>query len=355
MPAHEPPPPRPELAPVHPDTAVTPSSLARHTAALLERLPAAGPYGLRRLTAGWLAGRRSDRTRAAYIADLSPWLDWCAAQGLDPLAVRRVDLDGYRWALEHPTDRPAPSPSTVGRKLSSLSSWYTYLVENDAIGRNPAAAVERPEVDRDTSQTVGMSRPQVRAFLTALADDPLRNRALLTLLVDVGIRVAEATNADVSDYAHTSGYQVIWVTRKGGKRYRRTVPVPVAALVDAYLAERAAQVGCVAADLSGPLFVTTATGRHPGGKRLDRWAVKKVIRRIARRAELPQADQLTPHSLRHTFATLGLDAGASLRDMQDALGHADTRTTRRYDRARNTLARDPALLVAAATTTGDED
>ncbi|MGW4644089.1 tyrosine-type recombinase/integrase [Sphaerisporangium sp. NPDC004334] len=78
---------------------------------------------------------------------------------------------------------------------------------------------------------------------------------------------------------------------------------------------------------------------------MDRWAITKLIRRIARCAAIPSADKLTPHSLRHSFATLSLDAGAALRDVQDAMGHADPRTTRGYDRARYALDRHPATRL----------
>jgi integrase/recombinase XerD len=82
-----------------------------------------------------------------------------------------------------------------------------------------------------------------------------------------------------------------------------------------------------------------------GGRQLDRHAASKVIVRLARAAGISK--RITPHSLRHTFVTLALDAGAQLRDVQDAAGHADPRTTRRYDRARNSLDRNPTYAVAA--------
>ena len=302
--------------------------------------------GPRRVTAGWLAGRGSDRTREAYARELPRWIDWCAAQGLDPLTVRLVDLDGYRWHIEHPTGENAnpPSPASVARHLSTISSWYHYLfVCNGVLNHNPAEAMQRPKVDRDTSQTIGMSRTEGLRFRAELANESPRDRALLSMAVTVGLRVAEMVNADVGSYGHNAGYRTITVIRKGGKRYSRTVPPGVVADLDEYLQQRATEDGVRVDELAGPLFATST------GHRMDRWAVKKIIQRVARRAEIPSADRLTPHSLRHTFATLYLDAGGSLRDLQ-ALdwGHADTRTTRRYDRARYSLARDPSFVVDAA-------
>ncbi|WP_433411169.1 tyrosine-type recombinase/integrase [Microtetraspora malaysiensis] len=122
---------------------------------------------------------------------------------------------------------------------------------------------------------------------------------------------------------------------------------PIADALDCYLADRAVRAGVEPDRLHGPLFLTEPSGAHPGGKRLDRWAIAKLIRRIARAAGIASAARLTPHSLRHSFATLSLDAGAALRDVQDAMGHADPRTTRAYDRARYALDRHPATRLVS--------
>ena len=124
------------------------------------------------------------------------------------------------------------------------------------------------------------------------------------------------------------------VTGKGGRHRELPIPVPLARDLDAYLAGRAG------AGPEAPAFVT-ATGR-----RVDPSVVFRLVRRTARAAGLPDADLVSPHSLRHTVATAALDAGAPLRDVQDLLGHADPRTTRRYDRSRGSLDRSPAYLIA---------
>lgn len=97
---------------------------------------------------------------------------------------------------------------------------------------------------------------------------------------------------------------------------------------------------------NGPLFTTTT------GRRLDRTSAYRIVRRLARRAEIPAAASISPHSLRHSFATAALDAGVALRDVQDALGHADPRTTRRYDRTRHSLDRHATYAVASYLTEG---
>ncbi len=93
---------------------------------------------------------------------------------------------------------------------------------------------------------------------------------------------------------------------------------------------------------TGPLFATGS------GKALDRTAAWRLLRRLAAKAGIPGAHRISPHSMRHTFATTALDAGVPLRDVQDSLGHADPRTTRLYDRTRATLDRNATYAVASA-------
>jgi integrase len=129
---------------------------------------------------------------------------------------------------------------------------------------------------------------------------------------------------------------------KGGRPRRRALAPGTAAAVDAYLAQRAAVAGVTPDRLAGPLLVTATGGR------LDRHAVFRLVRRLARAAGIPAWASLSPHSLRHAFATTARAEGVPLEDVQDAMGHADPRTTRRYDRDRHNLDRDPSYAIWAA-------
>jgi integrase len=100
--------------------------------------------------------------------------------------------------------------------------------------------------------------------------------------------------------------------------------------------------GLTVEELAGPLFVTKT------GARIDRHAVFRLVRRLAERAGISAFAQLSPHSLRHAFATTARAEGVALEDVQDAMGHADPRTTRRYDRDRHNLDRDPSYAIWAA-------
>lgn len=298
---------------------------------------------LRTLTDEWLDNRRlSNHTRRAYRSDVGTYLAWCDDRGLDPLAVRFTHVNSYARHLERaPTgDGRTLSATSVARKLSAVSSWYTYLVRLGLVEANPAKDIDRPHVDPDVSPTIGLTAEQVALFMrTARSIASRRDTAVLALLAELGLRVGEALALEVSDLRYNRGHRTARVTGKGAKPRELAVPVPLGRDLDVYLAERAATAGVPLEALRGPLFLT-ATGR-----RLDQPAVFRLVQRIAKRAGLPEADRLSPHSLRHTWATEAL-AVAPLRDVQDAMGHRDPRTTRRYDRARGSLDRSPSYLLA---------
>jgi integrase/recombinase XerD len=287
-------------------------------------------WNVRSTTAAWLLSFKSRHTRRAYFRDLSLYLAWCAAAGLDPRHAQRADVDTYAASIRA---RYALEPSTVARHLSSLSSWYAYQMTNSTAPANPAAAVTRPGVDRDASSTVALSAPEMTQFMRAARRlGSRRDRVLLALMAELGVRVGEALALDLGDVRRNRGHRTVRVTGKGGKVRELPVPVPLGRDLDGWLVERG--------DEAGPLFMTR-TGKRVGAKEAF-----LLVRRVAGNAGLPAADELSPHSLRHSVATAALDAGAALRDVQDMLGHADPRTTRRYDRSRGNLDRSPAYLIA---------
>jgi site-specific recombinase XerD len=286
--------------------------------------------------------RLSAHTRAAYRRDVAAWLNWCATVGVEPLKATFLEVNAWGRALESELDgrtgRPR-SPATVARKLSALSSWYAFLAKLRAVDANPVADADRPRVDRDHSATVGLTASEVDALLAAAqahrGPTAARTRAAVALLADLGLRVGELVSLDVADLGTERGHRSVRFVGKGGRPRRRALTPGAAAALDTYLATRPAPV-------QGPLLVTAS------GARLDRHAVFRLIRRLAKEAGIPGADRLSPHSLRHAFATSARDEGVPLEDVQDAMGHADPRTTRRYDRDRHNLDRDPAYAIWAA-------
>ncbi|MET7375610.1 tyrosine-type recombinase/integrase [Micromonospora arida] len=312
--------------------------------------PPALPSGPVEVTEAWLRNRRlSEHTRDAYRRDVTGWLRWCAGHDLDPLRATFLHVNEYARALESSVDARSGrtlTPATVARRLSALSSWYDFLVKLGAVPANPVSGADRPRVDRDHSATVGLTPEEVDALLSAADADTgataVRNRAALALLADLGLRVGELISLDLTDLGTERGHRSVRFVGKGGKQRRRALTPGTGHAVDAYLAQRAATTGVPVPQLTGPLLVTAS------GARLDRHSVFRMVRRLARAAGIPAWAKLSPHSLRHAFATTARSEGVPLEDVQDAMGHADPRTTRRYDRDRHNLDRDPAYAVWAA-------
>ncbi|MFF6939970.1 tyrosine-type recombinase/integrase [Streptomyces lavendulae] len=304
---------------------------ASSPAALLELLGQAGAApSVVEATGTWLMRRDSEHTRTAYAKDASWWLAWCAAAGTDPSAARPLHADQYDVALRE----SGLAKSTRARRLAAASSWYDYLVRAECADRNPFLAMDRPSVSADDSPTRGMTPDQLAAFLThAREQESARTYALLVLLATTAARIGSVLSAPVGALGHDEGHRTIDLVTKGDHA-KRFVLVPIAVeAVEAYLATRE--------DLAAEqaLFATRT------GKPMDEPAAYRTVQRVARAAGIPQADKLSPHSLRHSYATALLSKGVALADVQDAMGHADPRTTRRYDRAAGSLHRSPSYRM----------
>jgi integrase/recombinase XerD len=309
--------------------------------------PWPGPAGdaLGEATAAWLAAKKPT-TREAYRRDLASWARFCRARGGHPLLARKPDADLFGAWLQDPANPGRIAATSAARRMAAVSSWYRYLVACGLHERNPFAAAARPRVDRDYSATAWLDENGARRMIAAAeaCDGPtrLRDAAMVRLMLQLGVRVSEVCALEVCALGDARGQRTVTVRGKGGKRVERALPASAAAAVDAYLAERATREGRSPGAASGPLFTTSS------GRPVDRVEVFRLVRRLAERAGLPDPHAVTPHALRHTFATIATERGADLDDLQDAMGHADPRTTRRYQRAARRLERDPAHLVAAA-------
>ena len=285
----------------------------------------------------WLSAYRSPSTREAYARDARRWLAWCVQRGVDPRAARRPDADAWRIHLE----QTGAAARSVARAIAAASSLYAYLLDAELVPRNPFARVRRPRLaDPGHAETPALDSREASALLqaAALPRELPRTRAAVALLVGLGLRVSEVVAADVTDLGHERGHRVLTVVRKGGARQRLVVPPAVAELVDDALA---LPDGTVRG--TGPLIVTAT------GARMDRRALHRTVVRLATAAGIPAA-HIGPHALRRTAATLLLDDGVPLRDVQQLLGHRDPRTTAGYDRGRRGLTRQAAALGHLAAT-----
>ncbi len=273
--------------------------------------------------AGFLAGY-SGMTRDAYALDLRQFTTWCRQRQLRLFAVRRADIELFARDLE----AAGRARATITRRLSTIAGLYKYAVEEDLLDHSPAVHVRRPRIDYESHAT-GLDRNEVGALLVAAGLGTAAEHALVSLLALNGLRVSEATGADIEALGTERGHRTLAITRKGGKKAVIPLAPRTARATDLTIGERC----------EGPIFTT------PAGQRLDRHGAGRIVRRVARRAGL--AKKIGPHTLRHAFITAALDAGVPLRDVQEAASHADPRTTMRYDRARVSLDRHATYIVAA--------
>jgi integrase/recombinase XerD len=283
------------------------------------------------VAAAFLAGYSSRDTRTAYARDLGAWSAWLASAGVEPWEAERVHVDVFARSME----AAGASVATVARRLSALAGFYEYAASVGQVAVSPLAHVKRPRLS-DESQTLGLDRAQLVQLLAVAKADGARTYALVCLLGLNGLRISEALGANTDDLAEIDGHRTLKLRRKGGREQYAALPPAVWAALSAWLPER--DEIATRDDGARPLFVTRS------GRRLDRQAAWKVVKRCARDAGLP--DGISPHSLRHAFVTLALKAGAPLHLVQDAAGHADPRTTRRYDRQRHALDGHAAYQLA---------
>ena len=273
--------------------------------------------------AGFLAGYRG-LTREAYTLDLRQFTTWCRARSMPLFAIRRADIESFARDLE----ARGRARATVTRRLCTIAGFYKYAVEEELLEHSPAAHVRRPRVDYD-SHAVALDRNELGALLVAAGLGPPLEHALISLLALNGLRVPEATGADIEHLGLERGHRTLTITRKGGKVVTIPLAPRTARAIDLAIGERA----------DGPVFLGA------DGRRLDRHGAGRIVRRTARRAGIGKA--VTPHTLRHAFITAALDAGVPLRDVREAASPADPRTTMRYDRARGSLDRHATYIVAA--------
>jgi integrase/recombinase XerD len=277
------------------------------------------------VAAAFLAGY-GPATREAYGRDLRRWGAFLAGiGGLDPLEARRVHVEA--WARQQEEDGVAPA--TLARRLSALAGYYAYALDEELIDRSPVARVRRPKVS-DESPRTGVERDDVRALLAAAEASGPRDHALLAVLCLNGTRISETLATRISDLGRERGHRTLTLTRKGGKRQRIALAPRAAEAVDILVAGRGDDE---------PIFATRS------GRPVDRVAAAKTVARLARVAGIE--DRVSPHRLRHGWVTLALDANVPLHIVQDGAGHADPRTTQRYNSHRHSLDRAAAYAVAA--------
>jgi integrase/recombinase XerC len=213
--------------------------------------------------------------------------------------------------------------SSIARKISTLRSFFKYLIREQVIPSNPAKSVSSPKVEKTLPTTLTVdeafrlmespkSIPEKSSEMTK--QNSVRDRAILELLYSSGLRVSELVGLNLNQLDSDLG--IVRVMGKGRKE--RIVPVGVKA-IDALKAYLEARGGLTGEDA---IFI------NPSGGRLTARTVGRLIKKYTRHSGIFR--KVSPHSLRHTFATHLLDAGADIREIQEMLGHSSLSTTQRY-------------------------
>ncbi|GFE57564.1 tyrosine recombinase XerC [Geobacter sp. AOG1] len=255
----------------------------------------------------------SPHTLEAYRRDIEQFHAFVRGERGDDAAVADIDHIMIRryLALLHKECRK----SSIGRKLAALRAFFAYLVREGEVARNPAELVATPK--REKKVPFHLSIDEVTALVEAPREGellPLRDRAILETLYSCGIRVSELTGLDVGGIDLDEG--LARVLGKGGKERI----VPLGSKARSALAEyMAARNHPAAAD---PLFVNARGGR------LTRRSVARIVDKYVIR--IATMKKVSPHTLRHTFATHLLEGGADLRAIQELLGHSSLSTTQKY-------------------------
>lgn len=261
--------------------------------------------------------RLSDNTVRAYSGDLQSYLDWVKRRQVDPFHVTHAELRGYLAEMS----RARYSAATMNRRLSSVRDLYRWLVEEGVTTEDAAAAIVSPKRAKTLPRT--LTEDEAERLLEACdgrdARD-VRDRAFLELLYATGARISEVLKLDVRDVDLNQGQ--VRLEGKGSKT--RIVPIYdlAAERVRSYVLEARPGLAEKGNTREEALFISTR------GNRMSADALRTVFERRAVAAGIDRP--VTPHAMRHTFATELLSGGADLRSVQTLLGHADLSTTQIY-------------------------
>ncbi|MFH1073506.1 MAG: site-specific tyrosine recombinase XerD [Candidatus Firestonebacteria bacterium] len=268
--------------------------------------------------------RYPSSTVSSYKNDINQFLDFLEKKGIGNAArITKHDILDYLSAMKEKYD-----PSSSARKLSAIKTFFKFLSLEKKMEENPAAELESPRLIKKLPDV--LSEQEIVSLLESVKQndkDDLRDRALLELMYATGMRISEVSNLKIHDY--DTGAQYIRCMGKGSKE--RIVPVGKVAAdwVDEYIEKTRRVIVEKTNSSSGELFL------NKRGKKFSRvWLWKIIVKRVAAAGI---AKHVTPHTLRHSFATHLLAHGADLRSVQEMLGHSSISTTQIYthvDRSR---------------------
>ena len=287
---------------------------------------------LERIVADYLAHLTVERglsvnTLGAYRRDLTRYLRHLTAAGRSsPAEITELDVEDFVQAVRTGSDGGTPlSASSTARTVVAVRGWHRFCALEGLTGVDAAKAVKPPAQPKRLPKAISTRDVERLLDAASMGDGPgpLRDRALLELLYATGARISEAVGLDVDDVDLTPGHAAVRLLGKGNKE--RVVPVGSYAVdaVDAYLV-RSRPMLAAGGRGTPALFLNTR------GARLSRQSGWALLSAAAERAHLTPGAHISPHTLRHSFATHLLAGGADVRVVQELLGHASVTTTQIY-------------------------
>ncbi len=267
---------------------------------------------------------KSANTVESYKRDITQYIAYLDEHGIETEAATKTTVLSYLLHLQ----KSGKASSTVSRTLASLRSFYVYLQRCGYVQNNPTSNLEAPHVEKKMPQI--LTGAEVEWLLNQPSDvdnKGMRDKAMLELLYATGIRVSELINLNISDVNMTMSF----IRCRGGKK-ERIIPMGAAAhsALEKYLSD--ARPYMIRTETETALFVNMS------GQRLSRQGFWKLIKHY--RTEAGIQAEITPHTLRHSFAAHLLENGADLQSIQEMMGHADISSTQLYSRVVNSRIKD---------------
>lgn len=279
---------------------------------------------------GFLFRYSNPLTRKSYARTLDQFFAFCEQNQIEPIDAQRIHIEAWARSLELGYDGHQPNQkATIAVKLTALHGFYDFAVKDDLIPKSPMVHVNRPKIPRQTT-TNYLTRGEMVDILNHAERHSPRAHALVCVLGLNGLRISEALDINIEDLTTFRSYLRVKVRRRKNDRQQWvTFSMRTMWALTTYIADRTA----------GPLF-TSRTGR-----RINRQEADRIVKLLCRRAGITK--RISPHSFRHTFATLYLDAGGSERDLQHSGAWADSRMVAYYDHGGDRPERNATHLLTA--------
>ncbi|MBC7126475.1 MAG: site-specific tyrosine recombinase XerD [Bacteroidales bacterium] len=273
----------------------------------------------------------SENSIAAYRTDMEKLWRFAEGKGVEPESIRRNDLEEFLAQL-HDLGLNKRSQSRI---LSGVRGFFKYLLLEEVIDTDPTELIDSPKIGRKLPEVLSVAEiDALEAAIDLSKPDGHRNKAIIETLYSCGLRVSELVSLRLTDLFFTDGF--IRVIGKGDKE--RLVPIGTKAIndINAYLAQRNSIDSRIDPDSRNIVFL------NRWGRKLTREMVFTIIKKYASLAGIKK--NISPHTLRHSFATHLIEGGADLRAVQEMLGHESIQTTEIYTHLDNQYLRETIMM-----------